>query len=160
MLFGLAVGPVTREDAALSSPPPDLIIRPARRDEFEAVLELWAETRSAYAKTPDDVDSLGRLVERDPSSLLIAERDARLVGTLVAAWDGWRGNMYRLAVVVEERRAGVGLALVRAGEAHLRDRGARRVTALVGGEDNDAVALWRAAGYEHDRQIARFVRNL
>jgi len=31
---------------------------------------------------------------------------------------------------------------------------------LVGGEDDAAIALWRAAGYEHDRQIARFVRNL
>jgi ribosomal protein S18 acetylase RimI-like enzyme len=144
----------------LSSPPDDLAIRPVRREELGAVLDLWRETRSAYAKTPDDAESLGRLIDNDPSSLLIAERDGRLVGTLVAAWDGWRGNMYRLAVAVEDRRAGVGLALVRAGEAHLRERGARRVTALVGGEDGDAVALWRAAGYEHDREIARFVRNL
>jgi ribosomal protein S18 acetylase RimI-like enzyme len=149
-----------RKNAGLSSPPSDLTIRPVRRDELGAVLAVWADTRSAYAKTPDDAESLRRLLDNDPSSLLIAERDARLVGTLVAAWDGWRGNMYRLAVVVEERRSGVGLALVRAGEAHLRDRGARRVTALVGDEDDAAIALWSAAGYVHDRQIARFVRNL
>ena len=148
------------KNADLSSLPSDLIIRPVRRDEVEAVLRLWAETRSAYAKTPDDAASVGRLIDNDPSSLLVAERDRRLVGTLVASWDGWRGNMYRLAVAVDERRSGVGLALVRAGEAHLRERGARRVTALVGGEDDAAIELWRAAGYEHDHQIARFVRNL
>src|SRR5829696_6246427 len=56
-------------------------------------------------------------------ALLISERPGRVIGTLIAAWDGWRGNMYRLAVAVEERRSGVGLALVRAGEEHLRDCG-------------------------------------
>jgi ribosomal protein S18 acetylase RimI-like enzyme len=144
----------------LSSPPSDLIIRPCRRGELVAVLDLWAESRSQYATTRDDVDAVERVIERDPSSLLIAERGAGLIGTVVAAWDGWRGNMYRLAVAVEERRSGVGLALVRAGEAHLRERGARRVTALVGSEDDGAVALWEAAGYVHDRYVTRFVKNL
>jgi hypothetical protein len=34
------------------------------------------------------------------------------------------------------------------------------VTALVGRDDREAAALWRAAGYTHDEFIARFVRNL
>jgi ribosomal protein S18 acetylase RimI-like enzyme len=135
-------------------------IRPCRPEDLAAVLELWAESGSPYASTRDDVESVERLLERDPSSLMIAERAGRLIGTLIAAWDGWRGNMYRLAVAVEERRSGVGLALVRAGEEHLRECGARRVTALVGAEDKGAVALWRAAGYVHDQQVNRFVRNL
>jgi ribosomal protein S18 acetylase RimI-like enzyme len=138
----------------------NVIIRPCRRDEHTAVLELWAESRSPYASTRDDVESLERLLERDPSSLLVAERAGRMIGTLIATWDGWRGNMYRLAVAVEERRSGVGLALVRAGEEHLRGCGARRVTALVGAEDEGAAALWRAAEYVHDRRVSRFVRNL
>ena len=39
-----------------------------------------------------------------------------IVGALIAAWDGWRGNMYRLAVDKGHRREGIGLALTRAGE--------------------------------------------
>jgi ribosomal protein S18 acetylase RimI-like enzyme len=84
----------------------------------------------------------------------------RVVGTLIAAWDGWRGNMYRLAVAADERRQGIALALVRAAERRLYGCGARRVTALVGGEDDEATALWRAAGFEHDHLVARFVKNL
>jgi hypothetical protein len=30
----------------------------------------------------------------------------------------------------------------------------------VGTEEDGAVALWRAAGYEHDTRLGRFVRNL
>ena len=90
----------------------------------------------------------------------VAEDDGRIVGTLVAAWDGWRGNMYRLAVLPELRRNGIGRALVDAGHEHLRDLGARRVTALVGHEEDAAVALWEATGYERDESLVRFVRNL
>jgi ribosomal protein S18 acetylase RimI-like enzyme len=83
-----------------------------------------------------------------------------VVGTLVVGWDGWRGNMYRLAVRSDYRRRGIGLRLVDAGHEHLRSVGARRITALVGAEEDEATALWRAAGYERDEKIVRFVRNL
>jgi ribosomal protein S18 acetylase RimI-like enzyme len=68
--------------------------------------------------------------------------------------------MYRLAVVPEHRRAGIGHELVDAGEAHLRGLGARRVTALVAKEDSVARAVWLSAGYQDDVRIGRFVRNL
>jgi ribosomal protein S18 acetylase RimI-like enzyme len=86
--------------------------------------------------------------------------DPAILGVLIAAWDGWRGNMYRLAVRPEHRRRGIGLALVRAGEEHLRRQGARRITALVGYEDELAAAFWESAGYPRDREIGRRVRNL
>jgi hypothetical protein len=49
---------------------------------------------------------------------------------------------------------------VRAGERHLAERGARRVTALVAHDEPDAVGLWAAAGYARDADIVRWVRNL
>jgi ribosomal protein S18 acetylase RimI-like enzyme len=149
-----------RENAGLSSPPADVTVRSCRQDDLASVLDLWAESRSAYATTKDDLGSVELLLTRDPGSLLVAERSGRVIGTVIAAWDGWRGNMYRLAVASDHRRKGIGLELVRAGERRLYECGARRVTALVGGEDDDAIALWRAAGFEHDRLVARFVKNL
>ena len=91
--------------------------------------------------------------------LLVADAGGVIVGALIAASDGWRGNMYRLAVRVEHRRAGIGLALVRAGEQHLVRQGANRVTALVANEDEAAVSFWEAAGYPKDHEIGRHVRN-
>lgn len=90
----------------------------------------------------------------------MAEREGEIVGALVAAWDGWRGNMYRLAVSDDHRREGIGLALTRAGEDYLRSCGARRITALVAFDDEAAGAFWEAAGYPSDREIGRRVRNL
>lgn len=126
-----------------------------------AVLELWAESRSEHASTADRPEEVERLVDDDsPAALLVAERNGEIVGALIAAWDGWRGNMYRLAVRDGHRRAGIGLALVRAGEEYLRECGVRRITALVAYDDEVAGAFWEAAGYPRDREIGRRVRNL
>jgi ribosomal protein S18 acetylase RimI-like enzyme len=125
-----------------------------------AVLELWEQAASEHASTTDHLEDVERLISDSPAALLVAERDGEIVGTLIAAWDGWRGNMYRLAVGEGHRREGIGVALTRAGEEYLRERGARRVTALVAFDDEVAGAFWQSAGYPQDRGIGRRVRNL
>ena len=135
-------------------------VRAARPADAPAILDLWAGARSTHATTSDRIEDVYRLLAEAPGCLLVADANGALVGVLIAAWDGWRGNMYRLAVLREHRRRRVGLALVRAGEEHLRRQGAHRITALVGYEDETASAFWESAGYPPDCQIGRRVRNL
>jgi ribosomal protein S18 acetylase RimI-like enzyme len=135
-------------------------VRRCRRPEVPAVLELWAGARSEHASTLDRLDEVEGLVADSPAALLVAEKNGEIVGVLIAAWDGWRGNMYRLAVRDGNRRKGIGLALTRAGEDYLRRCGARRVTALVAFDDEVAGKFWESAGYPQDREIGRRVRNL
>ena len=122
------------------------------------MLRLWETSRSAASLMPDTADAIEALFDR--SLLLLAVEDDEVVGTLVVGWDGWRGNMYRLAVRADHRRRRVASALVDAGHDYLRSVGAPRVTALVGVDEDEARALWESAGYERDRKIVRFVRNL
>lgn len=136
------------------------MIRAAGLDDVAAVLAVWAEARSAAAQTPDEPDMVELLLERDPGALLVAELDGEIVGALIAGWDGWRGNVYRLAVLPQHRRKGIGRALVEAGHERLVALGAHRITALVGGEEGAAHGLWRALGYKRDEFVHRFVRNL
>jgi ribosomal protein S18 acetylase RimI-like enzyme len=110
--------------------------------------------------TPDTPEAIEALIDQPGSALLLAFEGDVLAGTLVVGWDGWRGNMYRLAVRADMRRRGIASALVEAGHEHLRAIGARRVTALVGVEEDAAAALWAAAGYTRDEYVARFALNL
>ena len=135
-------------------------MRACRVEEAAAVLGLWQQARSPHATTPERLEDVQRLLTQAPGSVLVAEMDGVVVGALIATWDGWRGNMYRLAVRNEDRRRGVGSALVRTGEQYLRLQGASRVTALVAYEDEVAAAFWESAGYLQDREIGRRVRNL
>jgi ribosomal protein S18 acetylase RimI-like enzyme len=121
------------------------------------VLALWDSSRSPVSVTPDTPAAVEALIEHPASVLLVADD---VIGTLVVGWDGWRGNMYRLAVAEDRRRRGIARALVEAGHEHLRSLGARRITALVGADDEEAASLWQAVGYSYDPHIKRFVRNV
>lgn len=136
-------------------------IREATAEDIEAVLALWSRARSENASTPDTPEALTTLLTRSPGALLVAEHEADgIVGAIVAGWDGWRGNMYRLAVDPRHRRKHVGLALAHHAEQQLRANGARRITALVAHEELHAVEFWTRAGYARDTTIARFVKSL
>ena len=135
-----------------------LLFRPATATDVQQILALWAESRSGHAETPDIAEAIHRLLNTDPGSLLVAE-DGDVVGALIAAFDGWRGNMYRLAVRPDRRREGIASRLVELGEQRLKEKGAPKATALVGRGDTQAEHLWRAAGYRDDITIGRWVRS-
>jgi len=137
-----------------------LAIRPATLDEVPAVLGLWrrAEAIPRPTDTPEDV---GRLVKDHPGALLVAVEDGQLVGTVIAGWDGWRGGIYRLAVLPERRRHGIARALVADAEQRLATRGARRIQAMVAHDEAHAIGFWdRAPGWEHDQRWLRYVKDL
>lgn len=90
----------------------------------------------------------------------MAEAEGTLVGTLIAAWDGWRGSFYRLAVHPEERRRGLARELLRRGEGRLRDRGAVRLNAIAVFEEVAAKGFWESHGYVWEAGQARFVRDV
>ncbi len=139
---------------------PDWTIRPACEQDVEPLLSLWSAAGSAETVT-DTREGVLSLLDADPEALLVAESDGdEIVGSLIAAWDGWRGSFYRLAVHPDRRREGLATALLHEGERHLRACGAAKLTAIVTDEDPDAMGFWAATGYEQQQSRARFVRNV
>ena len=102
------------------------VVRFATPDDARAILELWRLAGAFPART-DNEESVCSLIAHDPKAVLVAEERGELAGTLVAAFDGWRGTLFRLAVLPIRRRRGVARALVAEGERGLRERGAIRV---------------------------------
>ena len=137
---------------------PAYTIRNATKEDIAAVLELWAAAGSPPSVS-DSPAGIAMLLDADPEALLIAELDGVVVGSLIAAWDGWRGSFYRLAVSPERRRQGLATMLLKEGERRLRERGAMWLTAIVADDDAGAMAFWQAVGYERQQHQARLVRR-
>ncbi len=91
--------------------------------------------------------------------IFLVATTGRIVGSVIGGWDGWRGNIYRLAVAPEARRHRVAAALVREVSERLgREKGARRITALVEKAHPDAVGFWdsmASEGYAFDPRIVQ-----
>ena len=132
-------------------------IRACRPEEAETLLALWQAAGTSPSITDTITDIRGAIESR--ASVLVAEADQRIVGSLIATFDGWRGNMYRIAVHPDYRRHGIGRALVEEGEKCLVEQGAKRITALVEEKYPWATAFWSSVGYEIEPGIVRFFRN-
>ena len=133
-------------------------IRSAERTDIDAVLALWRTSDVAPSRT-DDVESVMVLLAHPTSTLLVAEADGRIAGSVIAAWNGWRGALYRLAVAPTHRRTGIATSLVRTAEEALTRHGARRFHALVLDDADDARGFWEAARYERHPNASLLTRN-
>lgn len=122
------------------------------------MLDLWRLAGSVPTVT-DTGEALCDLIAADPGALLVAETSRGLVGSLIAAWNGWRGSFYRLAVHPAELRRGIATDLLHEGERRLRARGAVRVDVIAVAREEPAIGFWSAAGYERHPEQTRFVRD-
>jgi ribosomal protein S18 acetylase RimI-like enzyme len=134
-------------------------IRICRADEAEAVLALWRQAEA----TPDvtgTIEDLTRAIVDSPAIVLVAEAEGRLIGSIIGSFDGWRGNIYRLAVHPDFRHQGIARALVAEIEQRLAKQGAKRMIAPVERDHPWAMSFWRAVNYEVLPNLVRFVRDL
>ncbi len=138
--------------------PPRPEIRPTEATDSADVLSLWRDAGAEPGHT-DDAESIDQLMGHDPGAMIVAEANGRIVGSVIAGWDGWRGSIYRLAVAPSYRRQGLGRELLRAAESRLRARGATRLQAIVVESDPRAKSFWRASGWDEQVERLRFVTD-
>ncbi len=133
-------------------------IRECRQEEAASVLALWRKAEATVGIT-DTVEDIQRLMRHSAAIVLVAEQDDHVVGSVIGTFDGWRGNIYRLAVDPDYRRQGLAHKLVEEVDNRLASLGVKRITALVEKDHPWAVGFWDSQGYQHDQTIVRYVRN-
>lgn len=137
----------------------DYSIRPAEPRDVTRILAFWRQAEATPSATDNEAD-LHRALASIAAHVLLAEASEKLVGSILGTFDGWRGNIYRMAVHPDYRRRGIGRALVAQIDEWLKRQGAKRVTALVEKDHGWATDFWIAVGYGVDQRIARHVRTL
>jgi ribosomal protein S18 acetylase RimI-like enzyme len=142
--------------------PGEIEIRRVRHHELAAVLKMWQAAGVTPPSVSDSIEGLTRLIRQPGASLLVATIDDQIAGSVIGGWDGWRGNIYRLAVTHEHRRKGIARRLVAEITKELFSKGATRLSALVEHEHQWAINFWDSLsdlGFGRDPKFARYIAD-
>jgi len=117
-------------------------IRPYLPSDYDRVRGLLIEGK-IFDEVWDSQANLTEKISLAPESILVAELDDLVVGSIYIMSDGWCAFIYRLIVQDDQRRQGVGTKLMEAAEAQLRSKGVPEVCLYVT-EENPALQDWYA----------------
>ncbi len=115
--------------------------------DVEAVVALWQACGLTRAWN-DPYKDISFAREGQHSTVLVLEREGRIVASVMAGHDGHRGMLYYVAVDPALQRQGLGKAAVRAAEAWLGAQGVWKVNLLVRAENAAVKGFYEALGYE------------
>lgn len=142
--------------------PDDITIRACLLEEAPLLLGFWKEAAPGESPT-DNAMGINILLKEREDAVIIAVDGDTIVGTVIAAFDGWRGNIYRLAILPSHRQRGIARRLVREAERRLVIRGAKRLVALASSHSDTAAPFWDAMasdGWHPSHPAARYAKTV
>ena len=111
------------------------------------MLALWAEVFPEESAWNHGADVIDRKLQVQQELFLVVVEAERVLGTLLAGYDGVRGWVHRLAVTPSRRRQGLASLLMAAAEHGLRAYGCAKLNLQVRGDNLAVLEFYRALGY-------------
>lgn len=121
---------------------------------FTGIEKLWNEA------FPDDPPwnrahvAIPAKMALQPGLFLVALDDDKVVGSIMAGYDGHRGWLYAVAVLKSHRRTGVGTRLVREAERLLETLGCDKVNLQIRSTNAQATKFYAELGYLIEERIS------
>ena len=114
--------------------------------DVEAVVALW-RTCGLTRPWNDPYKDISFARDSENATVLVLERESRIIATVMAGHDGHRGMLYYVAVDPSCQGQGIGKSAVRAAEAWLASRGVWKTNLLVRPENAAVKGFYEALGY-------------
>lgn len=125
-----------------------MIIRKMTIADYDSVYNLWLNTPGMGLNNMDDSkQGIEKFLRRNPETCFVAEKDNRIIGVILCGNDGRRGYIYHTAVLVTERKRGVGTALVDAAVKALKNEGINKAALVVFSKNELGNSFWEKRGF-------------
>jgi ribosomal protein S18 acetylase RimI-like enzyme len=130
-------------------------------DDYSAARSLWEHAGSGiHVRRSDEPGEIQKKLQRDPDLFLVAESDGKLIGTVIAGFDGRRGMIYHLAVEAAFRKHGTGSLLMDEVERRLKAKGCIKCYLMVANDNESAMRFYEARQWERMDTITTFGKEL
>jgi ribosomal protein S18 acetylase RimI-like enzyme len=134
--------------------PDPVRVRVYEERDFPAVERIWRAVFPVTAPYHEPAASVRRMVAQAPDLFFVAEDAGRVVGTVLAGWDGHRGWIYSLAVCPELQRRGIGSLLLTHALDALHERGCPKVNLQVLASNQAVVAFYLRHGFAVEERVS------
>jgi ribosomal protein S18 acetylase RimI-like enzyme len=102
----------------------------------------------------DPKKDIARKLKVNPEWFLVAECAGRIVGTVMAGYEGHRGWINYLAVEPWRQREGLGRRLMAEAERRLRAAGCPKINLMVRTNNAGVIAFYERIGFTQDNVVS------
>ena len=123
------------------------------RSEFQsAVVDLWSKCNLIVPQN-DPVVDIRKKIDYQPELFFVALLDGRVVGSVMAGYEGHRGWLNYLAVLPEYQRRGYGRKLVEKAVAELKKLGCLKVNLEVRKSNSSVIDFYLHLGFKDNEVV-------
>jgi GNAT superfamily N-acetyltransferase len=135
-------------------------IRRLTIDDYDEIIRVWAESGLPFK--PKGRDSLG-LMAKEMTNTNCAFfglfENERMIGVIIANFDGRRGWINRLAIDPDRRGEKLAARLIEVAEEFLRSAGAVVICALIEEVNYPSISCFQNNGYNCEHNIKYFTKR-
>ena len=117
-------------------------------EDYEGVYALWKKIKGFGIRSIDDSkEGVARFLKRNPTTSVVAEKDGRIVGSILCGHDGRRGCLYHVCVDEDYRRHGIGKRMVVFAMKALKEEKINKVSLIAFTENDIGNAFLNTIGW-------------
>ena len=117
-------------------------------EDYEGVYALWKKIKGFGIRSIDDSkEGVARFLKRNPTTSVVAEKDGRIVGSILCGHDGRRGCLYHVCVDEDYRRHRNGKRMVVFAMKALKEEKINKVSLIAFTENDIGNAFWNTIGW-------------
>lgn len=128
-------------------------IRIYRLPDLSSVISLWEKCGLVVPQNDPQTD-IEKKLQFQPDLFLVAEKNGRIAGTVMAGYEGHRGWINYLAVDPDIQRQGVGRKLMEHAEKRLKALGCLKINLQVRTGNEAVIAFYEQLGYSVDPVVS------
>ena len=130
-------------------------------EDYEGVYALWKKIKGFGIRSIDDSkEGVARFLKRNPTTSVVAEKDGRIVGSILCGHDGRRGCLYHVCVDEDYRRHGIGKRMVVFAMKALKEEKINKVSLIAFTENDIGNAFWNTIGWTERLDLNYYVFTL
>ena len=127
------------------------------QDYQKALVELWRECNLIVPQN-DAIEDIQRKLEFQPELFFVALLDGKLIGSVMAGYEGHRGWLNYLAVLPNHQNKGYGRKLVERAITELEKLGCLKLNVQIRESNISAVRFYERLGFRDDHVVSLGLR--